>query len=128
VVNIPTDNLGVRIVHVADLHSEDITPKFSKMNRLISVVAYCKRFISNCRNSKANRQSATLSTQVLDQALTCCVKIVQQEYFAQELKELGEKQVVAVNSVLTTPHPFIDDESLIRFGGRLQHSTLPYQT
>jgi len=56
------------------------------------------------------------------------VKIVQQESYAQELKELGEKQVVAANSVLKILHPFIDNQGLIRVGGRLQHSTLPYQT
>jgi len=53
---------------------------------------------------------------------------VQQESYTHELKELGEKQVVAVNSVLKTLHPFIDNEGLIRVGGRLRHSTLPYQT
>ena len=98
VVNTPTDNLEIKHVHVAVLQSGDITQRFSKLNKLIRVVAYCKRFISNCKNSKANRQFATLSTQELDQALTCCVKIVQQESYAQELKELGEKQVVAANS------------------------------
>ena len=56
------------------------------------------------------------------------MKIVQQESYAQVLKELGKKQVVAANSVLKTLHPFIDNEGLIRVGGRLQHSTLPYQT
>ena len=128
VVNTPTDNLEIKNVHVAVLHSGDITQGFSKLNKLIRVVSYCTRFISNCKNSKSNRQSATLSTQELDQALTCCVKIVQHESYAQELKELGEKQVVAANSILKTLHPFIDNEGLIRVGGSLQHSTLPYQT
>jgi len=128
VLNITTDNLEVRNIHVAFLHSEDFTQRFSKLNRLIRVIAYCKRFVRICRNSKVNRQSATLSTQELDQALTCCVKIVQQESYAKELKELGEKQVVGANSVLQAFHPFIDNEVLIRVGGRLQHSTLPHQT
>ena len=127
-VNTPTDNLEIRTVHLACLQpSEDITQRFFKLNRLIRVIAYCKRFISNCRNSNANRQTTTLSTQDLEQALTCCVKMVQVSY-AQEIKELGEKQEVAVNSVLKTLHPFIDNEGLIRVGGRFQHSTLPYQT
>ena len=92
VVNTPTENLEVRNVHVAVLHSEEITQKFSKLNRLIRAIAYCKRLIRNCKNSKANRQTATLSTQELDQVLTCCVKIVQQESYTQELKELGENK------------------------------------
>jgi transposase InsO family protein len=55
------------------------------------------------------------------------VKAVQQFSYAQEFKELMEKQEVAVNSSLKTLHPFIDKEGLIRVGGRLRHSTLPYQ-
>jgi len=53
--------------------------------------------------------------------------MVQQVSYAQEIKELEEKQEVTVNSALKTQHPFIDNEGLIRVGGRLQQSTLPYQ-
>jgi len=76
-VNTPADNLETRNVHVAVLQApDDITQGFSKLNRLILDIAYCRRFINNCRNSKANRQITTFSTQDLDQALTCCVKMV----------------------------------------------------
>jgi len=61
--NTPTENLDIRKVHVARLQPpEDITQRFSKLNRLIRVTAYCRRFIDNCRLSKANRQTITLST------------------------------------------------------------------
>jgi len=124
-INIPTDNLEFRNVHIACLQPpEDITHRFSNLNRLIRVIAYCKRFISNCRNPKANR----LSTQDLDQALTCCVKMVQQISYAQEMKNLMEQQEVSATSSLKTLHPFIDKEGLLRVGGRLQQSMLPYQT
>ena len=76
---------------------------------------------------KANRQATTLSTQDLDQALTCCVKMVQQIPYAQEIKDLIEQQEVASSSSLKTLQPFIDKEGLLRFGGRLQQSTLHYQ-
>ena len=39
-----------------------------------------------------------------------------------------EQQEVAASSSLKTLHPFIDKEGLLRVGGRLQQSTLPYQT
>jgi hypothetical protein len=70
-------------------------------------------------------QTATLTTQDLDQALTCCVEMVQQISYAQEIKDLTEHQV-ATTSSLKTLHPFIDT-GLLRVGGRLQQSTLPYQ-
>jgi len=50
------------------------------------------RFISNCRNPKANRQPTILSTQDLEQALIYCVKMVQQISFAQEMTKLMENK------------------------------------
>ena len=38
-----------------------------------------------------------------------------------------EQQEVAASISLKTLHPFIDKEGLLRVGGRLQQSTLPYQ-
>jgi len=86
-INTPTDNLEIGNVHIAYLQpSEDITQRFSKLNRLIRVIGYYKRFISNCRNPKTNRKSTILSTQDLDQALICYEKIVKQFYYAQEMR------------------------------------------
>jgi len=115
-------------VHVALLQTpEDIAQRFSKLTRLITVIAYCRRFINNCRNPKASRRSTTISTQDLDQALICCVKMVQQISYAQEMKDLMEQQEVIATSSLKTLHPFIDKEGFLRVGGRLQQSTIPYQ-
>jgi hypothetical protein len=73
-VNTAMENLEVRNVHVALLQTpQDITQKFSKLNRIIRVTAYCRRCINNCRHPKANRQTTILSTKDLDQALTCRV-------------------------------------------------------
>jgi hypothetical protein len=91
-----------------------------------SIIAVCKRFINNCRQP-ANRQTASLSTQELDQALTC-VKTAQRNSYAQEVTDLLNSQEVSTTSSLKTLHPLIDQEGLIRVGGRLQHSILPYDT
>jgi hypothetical protein len=117
-VNAPTENLEVRKAHVALLQPlEDLTERFSKLNKLIRVIAYCRGFIINRRLPKANRQTTTLSTQDLDQARTCCVKMAQQISYSQEIKDLMEHQEVAATSSLKTLHPFIDQEGLIRVGG-----------
>ena len=124
--NTPTENMEVRKVHVARLQPpEDITQRFSKLHKLIRVIADCRRFINNCRHLRANRQTTTLSTQDLDQSQTCCVKMVQQISYAQEMKDLMEHQEIAATSSLKTLHPFIDQEGLLRVGGRLQQSMLP---
>ena len=56
-VNTPTENLEIKNVHVALLQPpEDITQRFSKLNKLIRVIAYCRRFNISCRHPRANRQ------------------------------------------------------------------------
>jgi hypothetical protein len=102
------------------------TGQFSKLNKLIRVNAYCERFINNCKLSKANWQTTILTTQDLDQALTCWVKMVQQISYSQEFKDLMEQQDVAATSSLKTVHPFTEQEGLLRVGW-IQQSTLPYQ-
>jgi len=98
-VNTPTENLEISNVHVAlQQPPEDITQRFSKLNKLIRVIAYCRRVINNCRHPKSNRQPTTLSTQDLDRALTCWVKMVQQISYAQEMQELTEEQGVSATS------------------------------
>ena len=59
--------------------------------------------------------------------MTCCVKMVKRISYAQEIKDLMQRQEVAATSPLKALHPFIDQEGLLRVGGRLQKSTLPYQ-
>jgi len=54
--------------------------------------------------------------------------MVQQITYAQEIRNLMEQQEVATSSSLNTLHPIIDKDGLLRVGGRLQQSTLPYHT
>jgi hypothetical protein len=120
--------MDIRNVHVALLQrQEDITQRFSQLNKIIRVIAYCRRFINNCRHTKANKQTSTLNTQELNQGLMCCVKMVQQISYSQEIKQMMEQQAFISTSSLKTLHAFIDQEGSIRVGGRLQQSALPYQ-
>ena len=45
----------------------------------------------------------------------------------KKIKDLREQQEVASGSSLKPLHQFIDKEGLLRVGGRLQQSTLPYK-
>jgi len=64
---------------------EEITRRFSKFSKLIR---HCilQKIHQQVQTIKANRQTAILTTQDLDQALTCCVKMVQQISYIQEMK------------------------------------------
>jgi hypothetical protein len=56
------------------------------------------------------------------------VKTAQRTCYAQEVTDLLYSTEFSSSSSLNTLHPFIDQMGLIRVGGRLLHSTLPYDT
>ncbi|GFV02953.1 integrase catalytic domain-containing protein [Trichonephila clavipes] len=62
----------------------------------------------------------------IDQAETKLIRMVQEQVFLAEIKSLQSKGVVSPNSKLRNLKPFIDSDELLRVGGRLSNSDLPY--
>jgi hypothetical protein len=56
----------------------------------------------------------------------CCVKVVQQTVYAQEIEDLTKRQAVSTTTNLKALHPFFEQTGILRVGGLLQQSTLPY--
>ncbi|GFX24364.1 integrase catalytic domain-containing protein [Trichonephila clavipes] len=52
--------------------------------------------------------------------------MVQEQVFLAEIKSLLSKGVVSPNSKIRNLNPFIDSDGLLRVGGRLSNSDLPY--
>jgi hypothetical protein len=75
-------NIEVCQVHTVIVHiPADLTQRFSILSKLITVIAYCRRFIGNCRQQESKRQFNTLSKE-LNSSLLCCVKLVQKVAYA----------------------------------------------
>lgn len=116
----------------------DIFSRYSKFTKLIRIVAYILRFLKNARqakNSSKNTQvySTTELCMVLPilpeerhQVLNRLVKLIQSLHFSEEFKSLTNNETVHKNSPLLKLHPFVDDFGILRVGGRLQASFLPY--
>ena len=55
------------------------------------------------------------------------LKLLQAENFAQEIQDLSsELECVQMQSALAKLDPFLDSDGILRVGGRLRHSDLPY--
>lgn len=52
--------------------------------------------------------------------------MVQRTYFSKELHSLSNQGIVNRNSPTLKLNPFIDEEGILRVGGRLRESSLPY--
>ncbi|XP_046748847.1 uncharacterized protein LOC124412775 [Diprion similis] len=102
-----------------------IFERYSSLRKLTRVVAYCKRFVYNTTHS-ADRKGGPLSVQELREATTALIKLSQAQTFAQELQTLSKKPPVHHDSKLASLNPFIDEAGVIRVGGRLQNTRLPY--
>jgi len=100
-------------------HSVDMcVEKFSKRQKLLRVLAWCRRFIANCR-AKARKQTTevgALTTTEIQVAAITCTKRAQQMHFADEIKCLNEKKQLSKKSVLRGLRPFVDDKGLLRVG------------
>ena len=100
---------------------------FSSIVRLKRVVAYCLRFVNNCRSKKRAPLDLDdhLTTTELKLAFQRIIKVVQRSVFAAEIKAIeAGKQLVGNITVLS---PFVDGDGILRVGGRLRHSDLSWE-
>lgn len=93
---------------------------------MIRVVVYILRFIHNCKQTKNMRRSGTLSADELDQSTQILIKACQRDSFAEELHCLETNKPVNRKSKLLSLNPFLDEQNLIRVGGRIQESICEY--
>lgn len=133
---VPEENIEARIV-AATITTPPINPLFlrwSSFSRLLHVVGYCFRFADNCRY-KTRSQSLSLSRlsrialdpKELQRSKAFLTRLAQEDCFSDELRELKQERTVAKRSPLRKLSPFLDSERVLRVGGRLNHSLLPYQ-
>lgn len=89
--------------------------KFSTLNKLIRVVAYCLRF------KKQNRsQNTHISPAEFEAALIAVLRLVQQESYHEDLMDI-QTDGLSKDSSLYSLNPFINhDDGLLRVSGRLE--------
>nr|CAI5825073.1 unnamed protein product [Callosobruchus analis] len=101
--------------------------KYSNLEKVLRITAYVKRFIHNLRH-KNNKLLLGLKSAELIEAEKYWIQSIQQRFFSQELIILKNKMPLDPNSKILTLNPFLDNEGIIRLGGRLHDAPLPYKT
>ena len=113
------------IVNVIVIFSEHIK-RFSSLNRLIRVTAWCIRFFNNMKNKKKPQSMSVHPPPLLCSEITnahnVIIRIVQQEEFTSELEALRHTKPINSKSRLLSLNPFLDSDGVIRVGGRLQQA------
>ncbi|GFU60802.1 integrase catalytic domain-containing protein [Trichonephila clavipes] len=99
--------------------------KSNSYMKIVRIFSYVLRFSNNVNKRKLTL-SGPLSATDIDEAETKPIRMVQEQVFLAEIKSLQSKGVVSPNSKLRNLNPFIDSDGLLRVGGRLSNSDLPY--
>ena len=89
-------------------------------------LAFILRFIHNSRNTP--KRVGPITTQELDEALRKFVVYTQQVGFEKEYHALSKGHAMSMSSALLKLSPFLDDVGVLRVGGRLTNSVLPFSS
>ena len=111
--------------HTTCTSENELIVRYSSLSKLLRVTALCMRFISNVRNIKI-KVTRFLTTAELDKALLYWIRYSQSLFFTKELDILQKGQALPKNSSLLDLRPFLDDEGLLRVGGRIQNAILNF--
>ena len=103
----------------------NLLTRYSSFSMLLKTYAWCKRFISRAR-CQETCTDAQLAVEELTSAKMQLLLLSQKETFpdAHQLLKLGK--AIPRSSSLFSLNPLLDQDDLIRVGGRLQKAQLPY--
>lgn len=108
--------------------SFNLLERYSSLIKLKRVVATCMRFKMNCglSKSKSPLNHGPLTSEELQKAMNILIKLHQQEAFACELHHLQQNKPINSHSKILSLNPIIDQDGLLRVGGRLRNAPLSY--
>ena len=92
--------------------------RFSNFNRLARSLAYLLRFPKITRQSESFPNA--LSAEEIKFATQFMISKIQHAYFSDEITNLNPGKCFPKGSRIRTLTPFIDNDGLLRVGGRLQ--------
>lgn len=102
----------------------EILFKWSSFTKLVRIYSYVFRFINNVKRKV--RVTGPLTSNDLNETVLKLCKIIQAERFDSEIHDLKVDRMIHKNSKIISLNPFLDDQGLLRVGGRLENSHLSY--
>ena len=97
--------------------------RFSSWLRLKRVRAWVIRFINNCRlkrQQKYKRTKGELASEEVNDSENQLVRFAQRNAFVEEIVAVRNRKELPEKSKLLPLSPWLDEDELLRIGGRLQ--------
>lgn len=102
---------------------DSIWDRYSSFTKLIRVVAYCRRFLKV--TGKRKQFSSYLLQEELNDARKCAIRNCQAEGFKEEIAFIRKQgHLTKLKGPLKPLTPYLDEENILRVGGRLEKSQL----
>ncbi|XP_029159529.1 uncharacterized protein LOC114931579 [Nylanderia fulva] len=127
-IDVPEDDLPEQrvtsLVVKAPVTTEpDLLLRFPTLQRLLRVTAWCRRWLNPVRRDA--RPGRPLQPDELDSALFRWLRVVQALHFPTDVAAASAGRTTPPQSHLVKLSPFLDDQGVLRVGGRLKNSQLP---
>ncbi|GFY06856.1 uncharacterized protein TNCV_482601 [Trichonephila clavipes] len=110
-------------IHVNDFLN-DLLNLSNNYITILRVLSFIFRFVENLKD--ITRVAGPLTTKEFEKAETFLVKKVQEQEFSSDINHLKSKGSVPPNSKLKTLNPFLEDNGVLRVGGRLCNLELSF--
>ncbi|GBM42553.1 hypothetical protein AVEN_140270-1 [Araneus ventricosus] len=91
--------------------------------KLIRIISYVFRFAANCRFPESKKFGPVKAAERV-RAENSLIRMVQEGKFQEEIKDLKRGKSVSNKSKLSSLNVFIDENGILKVGGRLKHSKL----
>lgn len=101
----------------------ELLVKYSSINKICRIVAYCMRFRKIRRPDTPTREISSIE---MSFAMEVICKGVQEQVFSSEYEALKHGKSINSSSRLLSLSPFMNEDGLIRVGGRLKNSNLNF--
>lgn len=99
--------------------------EYSSLLELQKTIVYCIRFLNYKKLEKSGKTiQRALTTEELEKALKICIRYSQKESFEEEINSIKLKAEVKSKSNLKSINPYLDEENILRVGGRLRNANL----
>ena len=125
----PLPEAGLPVMVAAPYHSmaDDISNLPLTYPHLVATTAWCLRFCDRIKHGRPNPDTRTkqLTGREKRDAEKWLLKEAQRRCFPEDLKRLSKKEQLARDSRLKSLNPFLDNDQIIRVGGRLSNAGLP---
>lgn len=108
----------------------ELRDRFSSWPKLLRVSSYIFRFVGRIRKrpgENLNFVSKALNASEVQTAKNFWLRQMQQDLFPEELNALRHQRPLNKSSAILSLNPFLDEDNLMRVGGRLRNAKLSEQ-